>query len=442
MLADCEAQLKAHAKVKDFSRIPRGKPRRSGRWKWAAAALVLLALAGVGLFALTRPRPNSGGPGTEPPRSVAVAWGEVTDPLGDCRFAEENGRLTITVPGDRFHDLNPLPGCNLNSPRVLREVAGDFEARVTVLPYPQPTSLYSTGPHPAYVGAGLVVWSDEAGILRLFRAYTGESYVTPEWYNGLALGGQKWIHVPDGPMHLRIRRTGETLHLASSTDGQTWTEVATEANLRPVSRVRVGVAVVNAIKQEFTVQFEGFEIKELPPSSLPPSVRAESGAKDKPSSPTIAPFTDADVQRIAALPAPQQVEEVRKELKRRNPGFDGKMETKIEGGVVTEFQIVTDKVTDIAPIRVFDALRVLVCSGTGTNDGPNGLLADLTPLEGMNLAGLTDLGLWDTKVSDAGLAYFKDCKGLMRLGLGETKVSDAGLANFKDCKNLIPALGT
>ena len=42
VLADCEAQLKANAKIKDFSRIPRGKPRRSGRWKWAAGAAVLL----------------------------------------------------------------------------------------------------------------------------------------------------------------------------------------------------------------------------------------------------------------------------------------------------------------------------------------------------------------------------------------------------------------
>ena len=49
---------------------------------------------------------------------------------------------------------------------------------------------------------------------------------------------------------------------------------------------------------------------------------------------------------------------------RRNPGFDGKVEHKIEDGVVTEFRIVTDKVTDIAPIRVFNALRVLECSGT------------------------------------------------------------------------------
>ena len=149
----------------------------------------------------------------------------------------------------------------------------------------------------------------------------------------------------------------------------------------------------------------------------------------------VAPFTDADVQRIAALPAAEQVEEVRKELMRRNPGFDGKMEHKIEDGVVTEFRIVTDQVTDIAPIRVFNALRVLECSGTWT-DKPNGLLADLTPLEGMNLAGLTHLDLSNTKVTDAGMVYFKDCKNLTYLDLGSTKVSDAGLAHFKDCKNL------
>ena len=82
---------------------------------------------------------------------------------------------------------------------------------------------------------------------------------------------------------------------------------------------------------------------------------------------TVAPFTDADVQRIAALPAAEQIEEVRKELMRRNHGFDGKVEHKIEDGVVTEIRIVTDKVTDISPIRVFNALRVLDCSGTYTD---------------------------------------------------------------------------
>jgi hypothetical protein len=117
---------------------------------------------------------------------------------------------------------------------------------------------------------------------------------------------------------------------------------------------------------------------------------------------------------------------------RRNPGFEGKMETKIDG-VVTVFRMVTDRVTDIAPIRVFNALRVLDCHGTSPS---NGLLADLTPLEEMNLAHLTHLNLSQTKVTDAEMVYFRDCKDLTVLYLGGDRVTDAGLANFKGCKNL------
>lgn len=42
LLADCEGQLKANSKLKDFSRIPRSKAQPSGRRKWVAAAAVLL----------------------------------------------------------------------------------------------------------------------------------------------------------------------------------------------------------------------------------------------------------------------------------------------------------------------------------------------------------------------------------------------------------------
>jgi serine/threonine protein kinase len=42
VLADCEAQLKANARLKDFSRIPRSEPRRPGRRRWVAAAAAVL----------------------------------------------------------------------------------------------------------------------------------------------------------------------------------------------------------------------------------------------------------------------------------------------------------------------------------------------------------------------------------------------------------------
>ncbi|CAN5153252.1 hypothetical protein BH11PLA2_BH11PLA2_47090 [soil metagenome] len=150
----------------------------------------------------------------------------------------------------------------------------------------------------------------------------------------------------------------------------------------------------------------------------------------------VAAFTDADVKRITALPAAEQVEEVRKELMRRNPGFDGKVEHKIEDGVVTELRIITDKVTDIAPIRVFNALRVLDLYGTELDGQGNGQLADLAPLKEMNLSSLTYLSVARTKIGDDGLVYFINCKNLTGLKLNQTWVTNAGMANFEGCKKL------
>ncbi len=59
LLADCERQLQAHGGMRDFARIPGGKPARRGRWKWPAAAMVLLLpLAAWGVYAMTRPGPQ------------------------------------------------------------------------------------------------------------------------------------------------------------------------------------------------------------------------------------------------------------------------------------------------------------------------------------------------------------------------------------------------
>src|SRR5205823_5121518 len=112
-------------------------------------------------------------------------------------------------------------------PRVLRDVEGDFEARVTVQPYRRPQAPVTTSPSQPYVGAGLVVWQDDAHFLRLFRSWmpTANIYVHPEWFGGGAAAPEVTPSVPDQPVQLRVRRTGGRLDLAVSLDGQTWTEV-------------------------------------------------------------------------------------------------------------------------------------------------------------------------------------------------------------------------
>jgi regulation of enolase protein 1 (concanavalin A-like superfamily) len=266
LLADCEAQWKARGGLKDFSRIPRRKPRGRRRfWQWlllaAAAVLVLLALcvaAGAVLYFLAGQRPPVAA------RRTTVDWGEVVDPLGDCGFTQAGDRLTVTVPGDPSHNLNPTAGFNFDAPRILRDIEGDFEAHVTVLPYPLPQSAASTSPSVPYVGAGLVVWQDETHFLRLFRSWmpTANTFIHPEWYGEGAAPAEKTPSVPDLPTHLRVRRAGGSLQLAVSLDGKAWTDVTT-TNLRLTDRVRVGVAVVNSVNQEFTARFEGFTVTNL-----------------------------------------------------------------------------------------------------------------------------------------------------------------------------------
>src|SRR5205085_8813938 len=88
----------------------------------------------------------------------------------------------------------------------------------------------------------------------------------------------------------------------------------------------------------------------------------------------------------APLGAEAQVKAVVAKLKELNPGFDGNVTYKIEKDVVTSLYFVTDKVTDISPVRTLSGLTALGCSGSTVGMGK---LADLCSLKGMELKILT-----------------------------------------------------
>ncbi len=85
---------------------------------------------------------------------------------------------------------------------------------------------------------------------------------------------------------------------------------------------------------------------------------------------------------VAKLSAEKQAAEVGAELKRRNPEFDGKLEPRIEGDVVTGVTFVGDDVGDLSPLRALAGLKKLVCAGSGREKRA---LNNLWPLQGLSL---------------------------------------------------------
>src|SRR5438046_3201998 len=92
---------------------------RAGLWSAIAAAVFMAAVA------------NSAAGDQD---KTIEGWGVATDPDGDCKFTEKDGKLTIAVPGT-YHDFHPktepvgkdkeVVG-KVNSPRVFQNVEGDF----------------------------------------------------------------------------------------------------------------------------------------------------------------------------------------------------------------------------------------------------------------------------------------------------------------------------
>jgi serine/threonine protein kinase len=98
------------------------------------------------------------------------------------------------------------------------------------------------------------------------------------------------------------------------------------------------------------------------------------------------PLNPGWVQALAALPVAKQVEELAEELKRRNPGFDGKCEPTIESRAITGLNIPSEHVADLTPVQALPKLTTLACWGAGAGKSK---LKDLTPLRATKLQRLT-----------------------------------------------------
>jgi regulation of enolase protein 1 (concanavalin A-like superfamily) len=214
------------------------------------------------------PPPDHGGSrGTSARRAAIPGWGTVIDPEGDCTIQPAGGKLTISVPGTT-HDMwfgAPEARNRFNAPRVMREVAGDFVARVKV------TLDWNLTSGSSYNGAGLVVWDSENQYLRLERNRYVRGSEPRGPFSGVAplydVNGQRapgWKSLPDEfyrgrSTWLRIERDGTRITTSVSHDGLTWVQTGAYATQFP-HRVQVGLLVINTSPRGCVAEFEDFKL--------------------------------------------------------------------------------------------------------------------------------------------------------------------------------------
>jgi serine/threonine protein kinase len=220
-----------------------------------------------------RPGPERSEPRGSPGVPTKVArgqgeWGEPVVPDGDCKVELDRpgNRIRIVVPGTP-HVLSAELG-RLNAPRLLRDVRGDFDARVSVADGFHPAGRTTVREYAPYHGAGLLLWQDEDNYVRLEIAADLQHgkvrpYVNFEYRKDGALADSKGQKIVDGSSYLRLKRRGDEIVGAFGPDGVHWTSFPPfSANLK--DRLSVGVSAINTATKPLTAELEGFEVSERP----------------------------------------------------------------------------------------------------------------------------------------------------------------------------------
>jgi RNA polymerase sigma factor (sigma-70 family) len=191
-------------------------------------------------------------------------WGVAIDPGGNSRFAVEKGTLAVTVQaGD--HQLAAERG-QMNAPRLLQDVEGDFIAQVRVLsraPRGAKTLVEQRQPTQS---AGLLLWQDSRNYARLEKA--GVQPEGGDWRrfagfelrkDGKAEREGDVLAVDGDSTWLRLERHGGKVIGAISADGVRWTSFEPMA-LKLPQRCFVGVSAGQNTTTPFEATFSDFEV--------------------------------------------------------------------------------------------------------------------------------------------------------------------------------------
>lgn len=148
---------------------------------------------------------------------------------GAKRFGAREGWLEISAVSG--NDL--WPNANLDAPRLLRPISGDFAIETKLAP--PPDRMPQAG--------GILVWKDEGNFIRFERGTWGHDTVILQKREG-----DLFQHLGDwffsgNPLYLRLERRGEKLKALYSANGEGWNECS-QFTFRVNDPLRVGMHAV------------------------------------------------------------------------------------------------------------------------------------------------------------------------------------------------------
>lgn len=206
-------------------------------------------------------------------RSIAAErripdWGLMTESAARSTVLIGGDTLTITAP-DIYVDNYP-PG-EVNAPRVLEEVSGDFTAEVDIthLDEAAADSVHkSLGDfQTAYHAGTLLLRSDDSTFVRLERVSTNTTgqaaySCSLQIWKDKNLQFNRSRAIENKPIRLRLKRTGKKLTASFSRDeGETWTEFPEQPLEGFSEQVNVGVSLTSNTEKGCKVQFKGFKLE-------------------------------------------------------------------------------------------------------------------------------------------------------------------------------------
>lgn len=198
-------------------------------------------------------------------------WGRAVDPDGDSKFTVAGTRLTIGV-ADTPHAL-VIERNQMNAPRVVREIQGDFVAQVKVVGhFPRGAEAKVEGRRP-YHSAGFFLAKDDKSYIRLEKAEMvvgadNMTFVGFELRDGgvpkrMANGLESPLDPKLEQVFLRLERVGQTITASVSEDGLKWKQLQPMTVDWP-AKLLIGVTAGHNTADPFAPSFEGLSVVKKP----------------------------------------------------------------------------------------------------------------------------------------------------------------------------------